>query len=260
MVSTMQRNALRILILTSVFVFCASASIVHAATLKLAVASNALKAMTEIGERFEQQSNHRILISAGSTSKLYTQIINGAPFDIFFAANVREPERLEQAGLTIPGSRFTYARGRLALYSRNPTRIGKDGEAFLQEGHYQRLVIANPEIAPYGYAAQQVLQALDLWEAVTRKLIRGQNIGQAFQFTVTGNADAGFVALSDVKQLGSHSGSVWLVPQKMYSPLQQQAVILKRCQSVPAAQAFLAYMRSEDILKLLQEKYGYGLD
>jgi len=232
----------------------------QAVTLKVAVASNALKAMNEISVQFEKQSGDKILISAGSTSKLYTQIINGAPFDIFFAANVREPTRLEKAGLTVPGSRFTYAKGRLALYSKNPATIGKDGAAFLHSGKYKRLAIANPDIAPYGHAAQEVLQSLKLWQTVTPKLIRGQNIGQAFQFTVTGNADAGFVALSDVKQLGPHSGSVWLIPQKLYSPLQQQVVILKRCQSVPTAQAFLAYMRSEPTRKLLEDKYGYGVE
>lgn len=232
---------------------------VHAAALKVAVASNALKAMTEIGDRFEKQSGNKILISAGSTSKLYTQIINGAPFDVFFAANVREPERLEHAGLTLSDSRFTYAVGRLALYSRNPATIGNDGAAYLRSGSYQRIAIANPEIAPYGHAAQEVLQSLGLWQLVTPKLVRGQNIGQAFQFTVTGNADAGFVALSDVKQLGPHSGSVWLVPQKLYSPLQQQAVILKRCQSVQLARAFIKFLRSQPISKLLEEKYGYGV-
>jgi len=233
---------------------------VFADTLKLAVASNALKAMTEISTRFEQQTGNTILISAGSTSKLYTQITNGAPFDVFFAANVREPARLEKAGLSLPGSRFTYAKGRLALYSKNPATIGRDGAAFLRSNKYQRIAIANPQIAPYGHAAQEVLQSLGLWQTVTPKLIRGQNIGQAFQFTVTGNADAGFVALSDVKQLGPHSGSVWLIPQKLYSPLQQQVVILKRCQSVQTAQAFLNFMRSQAIRKLLEAKYGYGVE
>lgn len=243
-----------LLLLFSVSTWCT------ADTLKIAVASNALKAMTEIGKHFDKQSEHHILISGGSTSKLYTQIINGAPFDIFFAANQREPERLEKAGLTIPGSRFTYAMGRLALYSKRPDKFGKDGATYLRNGNYQRLAIANPDIAPYGHAAQQVLKALGLWQTVTPKLIRGQNIGQAFQFTVTGNADAGFVALSDVKQLHTNNDSVWLVPQKLYTPLKQQAVILKRCTSVTAAQAFLAFMRSESIHKLLKEKYGYGIE
>jgi molybdate transport system substrate-binding protein len=232
----------------------------HAATLKAAVASNALKAMTEIGERFEKQTGNKLLISAGSTSKLYTQIINGAPYDLFFAANVREPAKLEKAGLTLPGSRFTYAVGRLVLYSKNPATIGKDGAAYLRSGKYQRLAIANPEIAPYGHAAQEVLDSFGLWQSLAPKLVRGQNIGQAFQFTVTGNADAGFVAWSDVKQLGANSGSSWLIPQKLYSPLQQQAVILKRCASLKTAQAFLSFLRSPVISKLLEDKYGYGVE
>jgi molybdate transport system substrate-binding protein len=235
-------------------------TLVYADTLKAAVASNALKAMNEIGQRFEKQSGNTLLISAGSTSKLYTQILNGAPFDLFLAANVREPAKLEKAGLIVPGSRFTYAVGRLALYSKNPTAIGKDGAAYLQSGKYQRLAIANPEIAPYGHAAQEVLQSLGLWQSLEAKLVRGQNIGQAFQFTVTGNADAGFVAWSDVKQLGAASGSAWLIPQKLYSPLQQQAVILKRCTSVKTAQAFVSFLRSPAISKLLEDKYGYGVE
>ena len=248
-----------LLILCTVLVLAVS-TFVHADTLKLAIASNALKALTEIGQHFEKQTGNTVLISAGSTSKLYTQIINGAPFDLFFAANVREPTKLEQAGLIVPGSRVTYAVGRLALYSKDPTTIGKDGAAYLKSGKYQRLAIANPEIAPYGHAAQEVLQSLGLWQSLEAKLVRGQNIGQAFQFTVTGNADAGFVAWSDVKQLGTASGSAWLIPQNLYTPLQQQAVILKRCASVQTAQAFVSFLRSPTIRKLLEDKYGYGVE
>lgn len=244
----------------SVFFLCLQAISVHAATLTAAVASNALKAMTEISGLYKKQSGQRILISAGSTSKLYTQIINGAPFDLFFAANAREPERLEKAGLIVPGSRFTYAIGKLALYSRHADGIARDGEAYLRKGAYQRLAIANPETAPYGHAAQQVLQALGLWKSIRPKLVIGQNIGQAFQFSVTGNADAGFVAFSDVMQLDKHSGWTWLVPQKLYSPLQQQAVILKRCQSLQVAKSFIAFLRSKSIGKLLKEKYGYAVE
>lgn len=257
----MKRSKRNILTLGIMFAFLLQVSAsAHAATLKAAVASNALKAMTEIGERFEKQTGNQLLISAGSTSKLYTQIINGAPFDLFFAANVREPAKLEKAELILPGSRFTYAVGRLALYSKNPATIGKDGAVYLRNGKYQRLAIANPEIAPYGHAAQEVLQSLGLWQGIAAKLVRGQNIGQAFQFTVTGNADAGFVAWSDVKQAGAASGSAWLIPQKLYSPLQQQAVILKRCASVKTAQAFVSFLRSPAISKLLEDKYGYGVE
>ena len=256
----MNRITRKLLMLSSVLVQLSVSVLVHADTLKAAVASNALKAMTEIGERFEKQTGNTLLISAGSTSKLYTQIINGAPFDLFLAANVREPAKLDQAGLIVPGSRFTYAVGRLALYSKNMATIGKDGATFLRSGKYQRLAIANPEIAPYGHAAQEVLQSLGLWPGIAAKLVRGQNIGQAFQFTVTGNTDAGFVAWSDVKQMGEASGSAWLIPQKLYSPLQQQAVILKRCASVKTAQAFVSFLRSPAISKLLDDKYGYGVE
>lgn len=230
-------------------------------TLKLAVASNAFKAMKDIGARFEHQSGHKVLISAGSTSKLYTQILNGAPFDIFLAANEREPTSLEKKDLILPGSRFTYAVGRLALYSKDSARIGVDGMAYLRDGHYQRLAMANPATAPYGYAAQEVLQSLGLWQAIESRLVRGENIGQAFQYTATGNVDAGFVAWSDVKQQsGGVSGSYWLVPQNLYTPLRQQAVILKRSRYPQTAQAFFDYLRSDAIRKVLENDYGYGFE
>jgi molybdate transport system substrate-binding protein len=241
-------------------VFCLANS-VYADTLKVAVASNALKAVEDIARRFEQSTGHKILISAGSTSKLYTQILNGAPFDVFLAANEREPEALQKQNLIIPGSRFTYAVGRLVLFSKDTQRIGQDGASFLHSGKFQRLAIANPETAPYGKAAQQVLQALDLWQSISTKLVRGENIGQAFQYTATGNVDAGFVALADVKQLAADAGgSYWLVPQTLYAPLRQQAVILKRSGYPETAQTFLNYLQSEATKKILQQDYGYGVE
>jgi molybdate transport system substrate-binding protein len=240
-------------------IFLLSVCVVRAETLKAAVASNALKATHDIAARFERQSGHRILISAGSTSKLYTQILNGAPFDIFLAANSREPQSLEQQQLIVPNSRFTYAIGRLVMYSKFPNKFGNDGVSYLRSGKYQRLAIANPATAPYGHAAKEVLQSLGIWQDVSKRLVRGENIGQAFQYTVTGNVDAGFVAWSDVKQQQTDHGSVWMVPQTLYTPLRQQAVVLKRSAYVKTAAEFMAFLRSPAIRKLLESEYGYGV-
>ena len=259
MLAVMRINKMMLLLLFSAGVFLSDP--VTADTLKVAVASNALKAVEDIAQRFEKSTGHKILISAGSTSKLYTQIVHGAPYDIFLAANEREPQSLQERDLILPGSRFTYAVGRLVLFSKDPARIGTDGVSYLRGGKYQRLAIANPETAPYGKAAQEVLQSLGLWQSIGAKLVRGENIGQAFQYTVSGNVDAGFVAWSDVKQQGSdRSGSYWLAPASLYAPLRQQAVILKRSGSPGAAQAFFDYLRSDTVKKFLRDDYGYEVE
>ena len=157
----------------------------HADTLKVAVASNALKAVTELGEKFTSKTGHQVLLSSGSTSKLYTQILHGAPFDVFLAANEHEAAELEGKGLILPGTRVTYAIGQLALYSRTPGRFAQDGASYLRAQQFARLAIANPQTAPYGNAAREVLRALQLWEQVQPKLVRGENIGQVFHYSYT---------------------------------------------------------------------------
>lgn len=226
---------------------------VAAAELRVAAASNFTRAMTAIARVFEQNTQHRVLLSFGSTGKHYAQIRNGAPFDAFFAADARRPELLEQEGLAIPGSRFTYALGKVVLWSPQVDYVDKDGE-ILALGQFRHLAIANPRLAPYGVAAQQILQARGLWDELSQRLVRGENMGQAFQFVKSGNAELGFVAWSQLLLPGHPvEGSYWDVPQSLYRPIEQQAVLLK---DNDAARAFISFMRSEEIIKIIQE-HGY---
>jgi molybdate transport system substrate-binding protein len=221
--------------------------------MRVAVASNFADALEAIARRFESASQHRVTLSAGSTGKLYAQIRNGAPFDALFGADVRRPQLLEQEGVAVPGSRFTYAVGRLVLWSPRADYVDPQGRV-LQRGAFRHLAIANPVLAPYGKAAQQVLQALSLWEALGGRLVRGENIGQTFQFVSTGNAELGFVAWSQIIRPGHPlGGSLWRVPQALYNRIEQQAVLL---QDKPAAHEFLVFVRSDEALKIIQD-YGY---
>ena len=237
------------------------AGVSAAGEVSVAVASNALQAMKDIKGRFEKSSGNKVLISSGSTGKLYTQIVNGAPFDIFLAANAREPQRLEQAHGIVPGSRVTYAIGRLVLW--NNALHGASGatiQQLLASADLKRITMANPKTAPYGYAAQEMLQALKLWDGVQGKLIRAENVTQAFQFTESQNVQMGFVALSQIK---AYQGQIkesdyWLVPQKLYKPIEQQGVLLLRAKDNVAAKQFMDYLRSAEVRQLLQERYGYG--
>ena len=220
--------------------------------IRVAVASNFGPAMQAIATDFEAETGHRVILSSGSTGKHYAQIRSGAPFDAFFAADERRPELLEQAGLGVAGSRFTYARGRLVLWSPRASYVDTAGEA-LRRG-FRHLAIANPRLAPYGRAAQQVLQALGLWETVAARLVRGQNLGQTFQFVASGNAELGFIAYAQIRQAdGTLSGSHWDVPQGLYAPITQQALLLR---DAAAGRALLAYVRSEPARAIIAD-YGY---
>ena len=196
-----------------------------AESLRIAVAANFTDATIQLVTRFEKQSGHSVKVSYGSTGKLFAQIKHGAPFDIFLAADKERPKRLVEEGDAVAGSRFTYAQGRLVLWSADAGRF-EDGEGYLRQGNIQRLAIANPQTAPYGLAAQQVLQRLGSWKLLSPRLVRGDSIAQTFQFTATGNAAAGLVAASQV-QAWPHKGAVWGVPQNYYDPISQQAVLLK---------------------------------
>ncbi len=225
-----------------------------AGEIRLAVASNFAQAMTTIAERFEADTGQKVRLSFGSTGKHYAQIRNGAPFDAFFAADVRRPEMLEREGLALPGSRFTYAVGRIVLWSPREGYVDPEGRV-LERGGFRRLAIANPGLAPYGKAAREVLEELGLWDGLSGRLVRGENIGQTFQFVVSGNAELGFVARSQVMRPGRPvGGSFWEVPQELYSPLEQQAVLLR---DGLAARAFLEFMRSDEVSRILRD-YGYG--
>ena len=224
-----------------------------AETTRVAVASNFTDAISSIVERFETSTGHKVTLSFGSTGKHYAQIRNGAPFDAFFAADRRRPELLEEEGVALPGTRFTYAVGKLVLWS--PGRGVVDPQArVLERGEFRHLAIANPKLAPYGRAAEEVLRARGLWARLSGQLVRGENIGQTFQFVKSGNAELGFVAYSQLKRPNQPiEGSYWNVPQALYTPIEQQAVLLKDSET---ARSFLSFVRSAEAVTLIRE-YGY---
>lgn len=232
----------------------ASAADAHGDEIRIATASNFRHAADEIAQAFEQASGQRATLVFGATGKHYAQITHGAPFDIFLAADRHRPERLESEGNAVAGSRFTYAVGRLALWSPGGG-ITADAE-ILREGNFRRLAIANPELAPYGLAAKQTLQEFGLWEPLSGKLVRGENVAQAFQFTYSGNAELGLIALSQLQLSGEkHRGNWWLVPASMHRPIDQQAVLIN---DKPAAREFLDFMRSPAALEIIRS-HGYGV-
>lgn len=220
---------------------------------RVATASNFSLAITTLAEQFETDTGHKVSLIFGSTGKHYAQIRNGAPFDIFFAADIERPELLEREGMTLPGSRFTYAVGKLILWSPESGYVDPDGK-MLSRGEFRHLAMANPKLAPYGRAALEVLQARGVWHALKTRIVRGENIGQAFQFVRSGNAELGLVAWSQVKQPGQPiTGSWWEVPQALYTPIEQQAVLLKESE---AARAFLSFMKNENSRALIRS-FGY---
>jgi molybdate transport system substrate-binding protein len=224
----------------------------------VAVAANFTDATRRLAPLFEQATRHRLKISYGSTGKLYAQIQHGAPFEVFLAADSARPLKAEQAGLAVPGTRFVYARGRLALWSAKPGLFDA-GEPYLKAADFTHLAIANPKTAPYGLAARQVLEHLGRWSDLQARLVRGDSIAQTFQFVATGNAEAGFVAYSQVKGWQGKSGSVWLVPQDYYAPIEQAAVLLQNGAHSAAAKAFLEFLKGDAARELI-ESYGYGVD
>jgi molybdate transport system substrate-binding protein len=238
-----------------------NAGVSAAAEVSVAVASNALQAMKDIKGRYEKATGNTVLISSGSTGKLYAQIVNGAPFDIFLAANTREPLRLEKAKAIVPGSRMTYAVGRLVLWNNAlQVKVGAPIQQLLSSSDLKRITLANPRTAPYGFAAQELLQSLKLWDAIQGKLIRAENVTQAFQFTQSQNVQLGFVALSQIKGYQGHvkENDYWLVPQKYYTPIEQQGVLLLHASNNVAARQFMEYLKTPQVKQLLQERYGYG--
>lgn len=224
----------------------------------VAVASNFLATLNEIVNHFERDTGHTAAVSSGSSGKLYAQIKNGAPFDVFFSADVTRPKLMEEEGVAVQGSRFTYAVGRLALWGPGPTMIKGDGTSMLLSDHVEHVAIANPKTAPYGTAAKEVLQALGLWEGLQNRLVRGENVGQTFHFVFSKNAQLGFVALSQVLEVDG-AGSRWDVPAHLYTPLRQQAVLLRNGQRNKGARAFLDYVKGATSGNII-ERFGYGLE
>lgn len=234
-----------------------ASSALHAAQVSIAVAANFTDATRDLIPLFEQATGHSVKVSFGSTGKLYAQIQNGAPFALFLAADSLRPQKAEAEGLAVDGTRFTYAVGKLALWSPRPGVFG-DAEAYLKQGDFAHLAIANPKTAPYGLAAQQVLTRLGVWEALQGRVVRGDSIAQTFQFTATGNADAGFVALSQVRAWKDSEATLWEVPQAYYAPIEQQAVLLERGERNPAARELLEFLKS-DAARAVITGYGYGV-
>ncbi|MEQ9332198.1 molybdate ABC transporter substrate-binding protein [Thalassobaculum sp.] len=225
----------------------------RAGEVHVAVAANFTEAAKEIVGRFEAASGHRAILSFGSTGQLYAQISHAAPFEVFLAADPVRPRMAVEAGLAVPGSQVTYATGRIVLFS--PDRALVTGEATLRDGRFARLAIANPATAPYGAAAVEVLQALGVHETLRERLVQGNNIAQAYQFVATGNAELGFVALSQV--VGHDRGSRWIVPFELYRPIAQDAVLLRPGAGNTAAVAFMAFLQGPEA-RAVNRKYGYG--
>ncbi len=221
---------------------------------RVAVATNFSGAMSALVALFERDSEHTVLLSAGSTGSHYAQIRNGAPFELFFSADAERAALLEQQGLAVAGSRFLYAVGRLALWSPRPGFVDPEGHV-LERGTFRFLAIANPQLAPYGAAAREVLTARNLWSTLQPRLVQGQDIGQAYSFVYSGNAELGFVAYSQIKQAGDEiAGSYWLVPEALHRPIAQEAVILR---DVPAAREFVEFVKGAAAREVIR-RYGYG--
>ncbi|MNO81255.1 Molybdate-binding periplasmic protein precursor [compost metagenome] len=225
---------------------------------QVAVAANFTAPIQAIAKDFQQDTGHTLIAAYGATGQFYAQIKNGAPFEVFLAADDSTPAKLEQEKAIVPGSRFTYAIGTLALWSAKPGYVDAQGEV-LKKNDFKHLSIANPKTAPYGLAATQVLDKLQLTEATKAKLVEGQNITQAFQFVSTGNAELGFVALSQIYKDGKvENGSAWVVPSSLHEPIRQDAVILNKGKDNPAAKAFIEYLKSPKAAALIKS-YGYEI-
>ena len=228
----------------------------RAGTTALAVAANFTSTMARLVPAFEQQTGHQVRVSYGSTGKLYAQIHQGAPFDAFMAADDERPHLLEQHGLAVTGTRFPYAEGRLVLWSRN-SNLFMDGISYLQSTP-QRLAIGNPKTAPYGIAAMEVLDNLALAEALRPILVSGDSIAQTFQFVATGNAEAGFVALAQVRAWKGAEGTLWRVPAALHQPISQHAILLKRGEENPATRAWLEFLKMRKAQAIIRED-GYDI-
>ncbi len=236
----------------------AFAGATHAAEVHVAVAANFTAPIKDIAVEFEADTGHKVLAAFGPTGGLYTQVKNGAPFEVFFAADDTTPARLESEGETVAGSRFTYAVGKLVLWSATEGYVDEQGEV-LKRNEFKHLSIANPKTAPYGLAATQVMDKLGLTKTLAPKLVEGTNISQAHQFAATGNAELGFVALSQVYKDGKITGgSAWIVPEDLYEPIRQDAVILNKGKDNPAAAALVEYLKGPKAAAVIRS-YGYEL-
>lgn len=241
---------------SSVIAACAAitASAAHAAEVKVAVAANFTAPSKEIAALFEKASGHKLVSSFGATGQFYAQITQGAPFEVLLSADKATPAKAIAEGHAIKGAAFTYAVGKLVLYSKTAGLV--TGEDALKQGKIATIAIANPSAAPYGAAAVETMKALGIYEALAPKIVQGQNIAQTYQFVETGNAEVGFVALAQIAFVTG--GSRWVVPAKLHAPILQDAVLLKPGEKSDAARAFLAFLKSKEA-RVVIEKFGYGV-
>ncbi|WP_309970387.1 molybdate ABC transporter substrate-binding protein [Variovorax guangxiensis] len=231
---------------------------VHAAEVQVAVAANFAGPMKALAADFEKATGHKAVLASGATGKFYAQIKSGAPFDVFLAADDETPAKLDREGATVPGSRFTYATGKLVLWSAKPDLVDAKGEV-LKSGQFAHIALAAPKLAPYGAAAVETMTRLGVLARLEPKFVQGESIGQTFGFVSSGNAELGFVALSQVWENGKlKSGSAWTVPADLHSPIRQDAVLLVRGKDNAAAVALMAFLKS-DAAKAVIRSFGYGI-
>lgn len=229
---------------------------VHAETVSVAVAANFTAPMNAIAAEFEKDTGHKALLAFGSSGKFFAQIQNGAPFQVFLSADTSKPEKLEQMGLVVPGTRFTYALGSLVLWSAKAGFVDAEG-ALLKQGRFEHLALASPKLAPYGAAAIETMEKLGAISALQPKFVLGENVAQTYQFIATGNAELGFVALSQVIKDGTvGEGSAWIIPAELHSPIRQDAVMLKFGKDNAAAKDLIEYLKSAKAADIIKS-YGY---
>lgn len=256
MIFSSRRNKAIRHVFVVILAFCVlalPASVVLADSARVAVAANFAEPAREIAAQLERISSHRLVLSFGATGQFYAQIVQGAPFDVLLSADRITPEKAISQGFAVPGTAFTYALGKLVLFSKSAGFVR--GEETLKDARFDRIAIANPTVAPYGAAALEVIKALGVHDRLQAKMAQGNSIAQTFQFVDTGNAELGFIALSQI--IRSDVGSRWLVPAHLYSPITQDAVLLKTGANNPAAKAFLTYLREPEARKVI-ESFGYG--
>lgn len=230
----------------------------NAAEVIVAVAANFTAPMRKIAPLFEKDTGHKAILSFGSTGAFYAQIKNGGPFQVFLSADDETPLKLEREGYAVGGTRFTYATGKLVLWSKQQGFVDEKAEV-LRSNNFQKIAIANPKLAPYGAAAIETINKLGLMQALQPKFVQGENIAQTFQFVNTENAQLGFVALSQVFSDGKITqGSGWIVPNNLHNPIQQDAVVLTAGQNNPAVSALIQYIKS-DKAKVIIKSFGYDL-
>jgi molybdate transport system substrate-binding protein len=243
------RNLATVVALGTATLFSASAL---ADEVNVAVAANFTDAAKEIGQAFKAKTGNDAVFSFGASGALYTQISQGAPFQVFLSADASRPKKAVEEGYGVTGSNFTYAVGKLVLWSKKPGVV--TGEDTLKSGNFNKVSICDPKAAPYGQAAVETMQSLKLYDTLQPKLVQGANITQAYQFVDTGNAEIGFVALSQV--VGKNEGSQWMVPQDLYKPIKQDAVLLKKGADSEAAKAFVEFLKGPEAVAIIK-KYGY---